>query len=148
MKTRTTYLVDRANLPILPVYVERNPRNGNLFFRECPNARKRPLPRDPRSAEFNLAYHAALKDVGENNDLDDWSELEVLYAAQREAKRLAWFTAKGLSDTEQAERDVALFAQLVLLENPALDPIVCPIFEQLACDLRMLRARDRALAGD
>jgi hypothetical protein len=82
--------VERAKpLPILPVYVERNPGNGNLFFRECPNARKRPLPRDPTSAEFNRAYHAALKNFGENNDLDDWTELEILYAAQREAKQRA-----------------------------------------------------------
>jgi hypothetical protein len=76
----------RAIDAILPVYVERNPRDGKLFFRLSPGSRKRPLPRDPTSAEFNRAYHAALKDVGEQNDLDDWTELEVLYAAQRLAK--------------------------------------------------------------
>jgi hypothetical protein len=61
-----------------------------------PGSRKRPLPRDPRSAEFNRAYHAALKDVGENNDLDDWSELEALYRAQRVAK-LRRMAIKGLA---------------------------------------------------
>ena len=77
--------VDRAGNQ-LPVFVERDPRNGKLFFCLSPGSRNRPLPSDPTSAEFHLAYHAALKDVGENCDLDDWSELEALYAAQRRAK--------------------------------------------------------------
>jgi hypothetical protein len=114
-------------LAILPIFVERNPRKGNLFFRSCPDARKRPLPRDPTTAEFNRAYHAALVAAGED-DRDDWSGLVALHAAQREAKHraqgLPWFVATGESGTERAERDVAHFARLVLLEDPALDPVV------------------------
>jgi hypothetical protein len=72
----------------LPVYVERD-RNGNLFFRLSPGSRKRPLPNDRSSAEFNRAYHAALLDAGENNDLDDWSELRAFHAAQRVAMHKA-----------------------------------------------------------
>ena len=78
--------VDRAGNP-LPVYVERNPGTGKLFF-VCRGSRKRPLPSDSTTAEFNRAYHKALRDVGEQNDLDDWTELKVLYAAQ-EAQRVA-----------------------------------------------------------
>ena len=74
-------------LAILPIYVERNPRYGNLFFRLSQGSRKRPLPRDPTTAEFDRAYHAALVDAGENNDLDDWTELEILYARQRREER-------------------------------------------------------------
>jgi hypothetical protein len=77
--------VDRAGNP-LPVFVERNPRNGNLFFRLSPGARKRALPDDSTSAEFNRAYHAELARHGEQNDLNDWAPLEALYAAQRRAK--------------------------------------------------------------
>jgi hypothetical protein len=36
----------RAIDTILPVYVERNRRNGNLFFRLSPRSKKRPLPRE------------------------------------------------------------------------------------------------------
>jgi hypothetical protein len=78
-----------AEVP-LPIYVERSPRSGNLFFRSCPGSRKRvPLPSDPTTAEFNRAYHAALLDAGENNDLDDWSELRAFHAAQLEEKHKA-----------------------------------------------------------
>jgi hypothetical protein len=72
-------------LAILPIYVQRNLRNGNLFFLSCPAARKRPLPRDPTTAEFHRAYHEALVDAGED-DRDDWSELEAMHRAQRLAK--------------------------------------------------------------
>lgn len=72
---------------VLPIYVERA-RNGNLFFRLSPGSRKRiPLPSDPTRAEFDRAYHAALVDAGENNDLDDWSELEAFHAAQKAQRR-------------------------------------------------------------
>jgi hypothetical protein len=72
------------NVPI-PVFVERDPKSGKLFFRSSPAARKRPLPRDPRSAAFNRAYHKALRDIGEHNDIDDWSELRALHAEQGKA---------------------------------------------------------------
>jgi hypothetical protein len=78
-----------ARYAVLPIYVERDPSNGNLFFRVCQGSRKRPLPSDPSSAEFDRAYHAALLDAGENNDLDDWSDLRAFHAAQREAKHRA-----------------------------------------------------------
>jgi hypothetical protein len=73
-------------LAILPIWVERNPSNGNLFFCLSPGSRKRPLPRDPTTAEFNRAYHKCLLDAGEQHDLDDWSELEAMHRAQRLAK--------------------------------------------------------------
>jgi hypothetical protein len=67
----------------LPIYCERNPRNGNLFFCLSRGSRKGiPLPSDPTTAEFDRAYHAALVDAGEA-DRDDWSELEAWHAAQR-----------------------------------------------------------------
>jgi hypothetical protein len=72
-------------------------------------------------------------------DVDDWSELEAMHAAQRRAKDAA------MSDTQRVGCDLALCARLVLLENPALDPVIVPLFERLECDLRMLRARDRVL---
>jgi hypothetical protein len=82
--------VERAKqLPVLPVYVGRDPRNGKLFFRLSPRSRKRPLPGDPSTAEFSSAYHAYLLDAGENNDLDDWSEMRAFHAAQRVAVRKA-----------------------------------------------------------
>jgi hypothetical protein len=84
---------------------------------------------------------AHLAAIAAEPDVDDWSELEILHAAQRRAKDAA------LSDTERVERDLALCARLVLLEDPALDPVVVPIFERLECDLAMLRARDRALTS-
>jgi hypothetical protein len=117
------------------------PRNGKLFFRLSPGSRKRPLPSNPRSAEFNSAYHAALADVGEQSDIDDWTELRELHDAQRRAKDAT------MSDTARVARDLAACARMVLLDDPALDPVIVPLFERLECDLRMLRARDRVLAG-
>jgi hypothetical protein len=76
-------IVERAKpLPILPIYVERSPRNGNLFFRSCPASKRIPLPRDPTTPEFHRAYHEALVDAGED-ERDDWSELVVMHRAQR-----------------------------------------------------------------
>jgi hypothetical protein len=101
------------------------------------------LPSDPTTAEFIREYHAALLDAGEDHDLDDWTELQAMHLAQR-CERAS--TGKP-RDTQRAERDLALCARLLLAANPVLDPVIVPVFEQLACDLAMLRARDRALAG-
>jgi hypothetical protein len=70
----------------------------------------------------------------------DCIELEELHAAQRRAKDAA------MSDTQRVGRDLALCSRLLLLADPALDPVIVPIFERLECDLRMLRARDRIIA--
>jgi hypothetical protein len=92
-------IVERAKP--LPIYVERDPRNGNLFFRSCPGSRKRvPLPSDPTTAEFDRAYHAALVDAGENNDLDDWSELRAFHAAQLDEVHRAQRRGKAGSFSE------------------------------------------------
>jgi hypothetical protein len=128
-------------LSILPVYVERDARNGKLSFCLSPGGRKRPLPSDPSTAEFSRAYHACLLDAGENNDLDDWSELRAMHEAQdaEEERRAA------MSDTELAHRRLAFCSRLLLLADPKLDHMIVPLFERLECDLAMLRARDRAL---
>ena len=123
----------------LPRYVERNHRNGKLSFRVDRGARV-PLPSDPTSPEFRGAYNAALVDaIAAEDDSDDWSELQRHHELQRITK---------LNDIERVERDLALCASLVLLEDPTLDPVVVPIFERLECDLKMLRTRDRMLDED
>jgi hypothetical protein len=120
---------------VLPVYVERNPRNGNLFFRLSPGSRKRTLPRDPRSAEFNRAYHAALADAGEQNDLDDWSELEILYAQQRAAPGSQPVTI------ERLERALVICAAVMERDGPAL----APLYLSLERDLALLQGAQHAL---
>jgi hypothetical protein len=126
--------------PTLPRYTKLN-RAGTLFF-IVGDGRLVPLPDDPTTPEFKAAYSAALVErIKADVDIDD------LHAQQRKEKHLAWLVATGGTDTEQAERAVALFAMLVLLENPVLDPVVVPVFRQLECDLAMLRARDRLLQG-
>jgi hypothetical protein len=90
-------IVERAKP--LPIYVERDPNNGNLFFRSCPGSRKRVLlPSDPTTAEFDRAYRDALVDAGEA-DSDDWSELKAFHAGQLEEMHRAQRPGKAGSSS-------------------------------------------------
>jgi hypothetical protein len=144
-KSKLAPLDLKTLMSILPCYVARDPRNGKLFFRLSPGGRKRPLPSDPRTAEFGVAYHAYLRDAGENNDLDDWTELRAFHAAQKEERRRRAKDAAiaAMSDTERAERCLGLCSGLILLADPSLGHLIVPVFERLHCEFKMLRARDR-----
>jgi len=112
-------------LAIPPIYVERNPRTGNLFFRSCPAARKRLLPRGPTTAEFHRAYHEALVDAGED-ERDDWSDLAAAHKAQREAKKARPAREHEPVTIERLERALAFCARLVVVDGP----VVIPLFEK------------------
>jgi hypothetical protein len=96
--------------------------------------------RKSKPAPFELLTGQTLVDAiaAEVDDGYDCVELEAMHAAQRHANA-------AMSDTARVGRDLALCSRLLLLADPALDPVIVPIFERLECDLAMLRARDRAL---
>jgi hypothetical protein len=73
--------------PVLPRYTELDSA-GTLFF-IVGDGRRIQMPDDPRTPEFKAAYCAALAlAIAAEPDIDDWSELKVLYAAQA-AQRVA-----------------------------------------------------------
>src|SRR6266849_5896056 len=90
---------------------------------------KRVAPKLPR-------YSALVDAIAAEDDSDDWSELQCHHELQR---------FKKMSDVERVEHKLAICAYLLNLDDPLVDPVVVPLFEQLECDLAMLRARDRAL---
>src|SRR5207249_2041312 len=69
-------------------------------------------------AGTNIYSRALVDAIAAEDDSDDWSELQRHHELQR---------LKKMSDVQRVERDLALCARLVLLEDPALDPVVVPI---------------------